>query len=112
MVLRRSAKTKKWFYGCTRWPECRSTRAVDLKGRLVRRSEYPSTPADAQTRAARSKAHAHFDVLWRSGRFTRAEAYRQLQLWMGLPEAQAHIGRFSLAQCERLLALLEGPLPG
>ena len=36
---------------------------------------------------------------------TRKEAYRWLQVQLGLPESEAHIGRFSEYRCEQVIAL-------
>lgn len=71
-----------------------------------------STPADAETRAARSKCHDLFDPLWkRKSRFkTRGEAYRWLQVMMDLPKDRAHIGMFNLEQCQALFGFLTSEL--
>ena len=42
---------------------------------------------------ARRRAHLSFDRLWRSGRMTRAGAYRWLARRLGVPEPQAHMGQ-------------------
>lgn len=67
-----------------------------------------STPADAETRALRTRCHDAFDPLWRRRtRFrSRGEAYRWLRRAMNLTVDEAHVGRFDAAQCRRLLALL------
>lgn len=66
------------------------------------------TLADAETRRARNRAHAVFDRLWKSGQMRRREAYRLMQKIMNLPEREAHIAKFTAAQCELLIdALLE-----
>lgn len=36
---------------------------------------------------------------------TRKEAYRWLQVQLGLPESEAHIGRFSTYRCEQVIDL-------
>jgi hypothetical protein len=36
---------------------------------------------------------------------TRKEAYRWLQVQLGLPESEAHIGRFSAYRCEQVIDL-------
>ena len=62
-------------------------------------------PADAETRAARSKAHAAFDPLWKGGFFdTRGAAYRWLAKEMGV-EGEVHIGQSTVEQAERITAL-------
>lgn len=88
------------FYGCTDYPGCKGTASCDKDGNLK------GTPADAETRAARSEAHKHFDQLWRSGALeSRAAAYRWLQEAMDLSDEEAHIGKFNKRQCERVARL-------
>ena len=36
---------------------------------------------------------------------TRKDAYRWLQVQLGLPESEAHIGRFSAYRCEQVIDL-------
>lgn len=62
-----------------------------------------STPADFGTRQARIQTHAHFDALWRSGLFTRKQAYKALAKHLGLPRRKTHIGYFNRVQCIRAI---------
>jgi ssDNA-binding Zn-finger/Zn-ribbon topoisomerase 1 len=89
------------FYGCVRFPACKATHGAHADGRPL------GIPGNAETKAARTRAHAAFDRLWRSGRMRRNDAYRELQRMMHMTEAQAHIGRFTQEECERLIELLE-----
>lgn len=57
--------------------------------------------ANAELRAAKQLAHSYFDRLWREGRMTRKEAYRQLGESMGLPAGATHIGMFDVEQCNK-----------
>ncbi len=68
-----------------------------------------STPADQATRDARHKCHEAFDPLWRDKKRwrKRGHAYRWLADTMGLHIADAHIGMFSMEQCQRLLTEIE-----
>lgn len=66
-----------------------------------------STPADAETRAARMAAHAAFDKLWLEGDFSRGEAYRQLAMCMRIGKHDCHIGRFNKDQCAKVLEFVE-----
>ena len=52
-----------------------------------------STPADYETRQARMKAHNSFDKLWRSGMFTRRNAYKKLADFLGRKVKNTHIGQ-------------------
>ncbi len=102
MVLRNSCFGK--FYGCSRWPVCKATHGAHPNGDPL------GIPADHETKQWRIKAHAAFDTLWNKkssrGR-KRGKAYKWMQKAMGLTEAEAHIGRFDIAQCQKLIALVE-----
>ena len=50
-------------------------------------------------------AHVALDSLWKNGIMSRKEAYRLLQLSMGLPAEDAHIAKFSAARCDEVIAL-------
>lgn len=66
------------------------------------------TLANAELRAKRKAAHRALDRLWKSGMMRRPEAYRLLQLYLGLPEEEAHIAKFSLRRCEEVAAFCNG----
>ena len=65
-----------------------------------------STPADAETREARRQSHYAFDALWRHkiAFRCRGQAYAWLKELFGIPQTEAHIGKFDLAQCKKLIA--------
>lgn len=46
---------------------------------------------DAETHAARGRAHAAFDPLWRKGGMSRAAAYRALSRELGLTKDECHM---------------------
>jgi len=54
----------------------------------------------------RNKAHSAFDQLWKTGDYSRGAAYRWMQDAMGLTKEDAHIARFGVKDCQRLLRLL------
>ena len=90
------------FWSCSRWPKCTATHGAHPDGRPL------GKPADAVTRRARVEAHTAFDRLWKPDpgakrRRSRKAAYRWLQQAMALPEFDAHIGAFDVAQCDRLI---------
>lgn len=101
--MRRVESHRGPFYGCSRWPTCTGKVGMHADGRPL------GFPGDAATRAARTAAHVAFDKLWRGARapLTRDKAYRFMQRLMGLSEDEAHIGKFTKEQCEKLVALLE-----
>lgn len=64
------------------------------------------TLANAATRAARQRAHAAFDPLWKDKRMSRSDAYALMQRLLGLKPADAHISRLTAEQCDWLVELL------
>jgi hypothetical protein len=57
------------------------------------------TPAGAETRRARSAAHAAFDPLWKRKLVSRGAAYKMLADFMGLRSSDCHISWFDVEQC-------------
>ena len=100
-MVRRIGRGRR-FFGCSRFPECRGSLSAHQVSGLPM-----GVPGDELTRAARGWAHAHFDELWRSGGMRRLEAYAWMQRAMGLSEEEAHIGRFSIEQCVRLVVRIK-----
>jgi len=92
------------FWGCTRY------RATGCKGS---HGAHPDgsplgIPANAATKAARVRAHAAFDLLWKEKHVdSRKAAYRWMQERLELSPEQAHIGSFSIEQCEALIVAVE-----
>lgn len=91
------------LYVCARYPACDSYVTAHKDSRLPM-----GTLADAQLRHQRMVAHATFNRLWESGLMHKKQAYRWLQLKLGLPEAEAHIGKFSTYRCEQVIQLCDG----
>jgi hypothetical protein len=91
------------WYSCERWPDCRGAHGAHPDGSPL------GTPANAALRAARIRAHAAFDPLWvpgsnkKRGRRRRA-AYERLRAHMGLSKTDGHISKFSIEQCEQVIA--------
>lgn len=62
--------------------------------------------ANAELRAARQAAHAAFDPRWREQQTPRRIAYDWLARQLGLPLDQTHIAEFDLAQCRRVVEVV------
>lgn len=82
------------YYVCGRYPACDCYVAAHRKTMLPM-----GTLADKALRKKRHDAHVALDSLWKNGIMSRKEAYRLLQLSMGLPAEDAHIAKFSAARC-------------
>lgn len=65
--------------------------------------------ANRELRLWRKNAHAVFDVLWKSKKMTRKQAYQYMQKIMGLDGHTAHIGAFNLHQCKELVNKINFP---
>ncbi len=99
-LVRPSASLEDKVYVCARYPAC------DAYVAAHRDSQLPmGTLADRALRQKRRKAHFALNQLWEQGYMSRKEAYRWLQLQLGLPEAEAHIGHFSEYRCEQVIRL-------
>lgn len=88
------------FYGCLGYPKCRATHGAHQDGRPL------GIPANEETKLARVQAHAVFDRLWKTGTMSRKQAYVHMRELMGLSKDNAHIGKFTKEQCDRLIELL------
>lgn len=87
------------FYGCSKWAETKCP-----GGHGAHRDGTPlGVPANKATKEARQAAHHVFDHLWKTNRMSRGAAYRWMQKVMGMTSDEAHIGRFSQAECKRLV---------
>lgn len=69
-------------------------------------------PAGPETRAARARCHRDFDRLWKGRIMNREAAYRWLAEKMDLDRMTCHIGRFGVAQCERVTRLTNAFMEG
>lgn len=83
------------YVGCHRQHKKFSPRGDTPLGRL----------ADKELRAAKNQAHRYFDPLWKDlGAFlNRDHAYTWLAGCLGIPKAEAHIGMFDAATCQRVV---------
>lgn len=89
-----------YIYRCSHWPVC------DAYVFAHRRDRRPmGTLANAGLRRKRIQAHEALDAMCRSNHMDRWAAYLWLQCKLGLEAEQTHIGMFSEAQCDRVIAL-------
>jgi ssDNA-binding Zn-finger/Zn-ribbon topoisomerase 1 len=107
MVLRTTTKYRypngspRLFYGCPSFPACDGVHGAHPDGRPA------GIPGDASTKAARIRAHAAFDTLWKNGGLSRREAYAVIGEYMGLGRKECHIAMLDSSQCERLILAVE-----
>jgi hypothetical protein len=87
------------FYGCGRFPECRSIHGAHPDG-------YPlGVPADARTREARQHAHAVIAVYAQAHRLSMPEMYEFLACGLDMADDECHIAKFDIAQCRAAILL-------
>lgn len=63
--------------------------------------------ANAELRAAKVRAHAALDPLWKSGRMTRGMAYQWLAQKLKIEKSQCHIGMFDVETCNRVVEVCD-----
>ncbi|WP_371432908.1 zinc-finger-containing protein [Novosphingobium sp.] len=63
-------------------------------------------PCGPETRRARHAAHAAFDPIWRSGRMTRASAYKWLAGELGIDPSVCHIGMMTADRAWRVVEVI------
>ena len=86
-------------YVCATYPAC------DSYVNAHRHTNHPmGTLADAVLRQKRRETHLELDRLWKNGLMSRAEAYRLIQFYLGVPSEDAHIGKFFVGRCEEVSA--------
>lgn len=112
MVLRETTKftyadgRPRPFWGCQAFPACNGTHGAHPDGTPL------GVPGTAAVKAARNRAHAAFDRLWKPDadgtpvRMTRKAAYRLMDELMRVGPGEAHIGSMGEDECETLLRRL------
>ncbi len=129
MVLRHSHKYNGPFYGCSNFPDCRSTHGAHADGRPL------GIPATKFTKQCRIRAHEAFDKLWEKApdfydlpslkmnnskarrmykgiqRIARSRAYKWLEIKLGLADGECHIGMFDADTCARAIEICDGIEP-
>ncbi len=99
-LVRRGAGPEDEVYVCARFPACDAYVAAHRDSRLPM-----GTLADKALRQKRRDAHLALNRLWEYGYMSKKEAYRWLQLQLGLPETEAHIALFFEYRCEQVIRL-------
>lgn len=84
---------------------------LDLANRQYAARYEPSkryrNPSSAGTplRAARSRAHKRFDLIWKRRYMTRTEAYAWLAVQMAMPQDDCHMGMLTREECAKVEVL-------
>lgn len=65
------------------------------------------TLATGAIRDARKRAKAKFNPLWHNGLMTRSEAYQWLADQLDIPLVACHIGWSDVAQCDRIISVID-----
>lgn len=108
MVLRKSIRFDKPFYGCIHFPLCRATHGAHPDGRPL------GKPADAATKRMRIAAHAALDPLWGRNeeglhpqiqKRHRRAVYAWLAVQLGISNIgeELHIGLFDSPRCQQVI---------
>jgi hypothetical protein len=68
---------------------------------------HGATLANRELRELRKQCHRKFDVIWKSGKMKRKEAYNWLCQVMKVSRQDGHIALFRDEQCKKLLDILK-----
>lgn len=90
------------LYVCARYPFCNAYVAAHRDTRLPM-----GTLADPDLRRMRKEAHIALDRMMDSGGMTRKQGYQWLQMQLGLPKSETHIGHFSEFRCQQIIDLCD-----
>lgn len=101
MVPRVRREDQSPFWGCEKWPTCKTTHGAHPDGSPL------GVPGTMEVKQARIRAHAAFDQLWKDGRMHRNGAYALLARKMGITRGQCHIGAFDVEQCEIVVTIVQ-----
>lgn len=63
--------------------------------------------ADPILREWKKRAHAVFDPVWKSKRLDRGQAYVFLRDAMKMTADEAHVGKFDVPECQRLVKAMQ-----
>lgn len=99
-LVRRDAESNEKVYVCARYPVCDAYVSAHQESLLPM-----GTLADRHLRIKRRQAHIALNRLWERGLMTKKEAYHWLQYQLGIPESEAHIGRFAEYRCNQVIDL-------
>lgn len=66
---------------------------------------------DKATRAARIRAHAVFDLIWKRRLLKRHRAYAWMRTTLRLSHSATHISRLSIEQCGQLIQCVYRDFP-
>lgn len=90
------------YYSCTK---CKSSCKADKYGNQI------GLPSNIGLRRARNQAHEVFDVIWKSEKMSRTEAYEWMSIAMDINPINAHISKFDVSQCLKLIFLVQKSFP-
>lgn len=90
------------FYSCVRYPVCRG-----VHGAHQNSGKPLGIPANRQTIEWRKKAHAVFDPFVKKWFVKRSDGYTFMRSVMGMKRYEAHISRFNIEQCKRLIHIIQ-----
>lgn len=103
-LVKRHNKEGKPYWSCTN-DECKATHGAHADGTPL------GVPGDGYTRFVRKVTHDAFDRLWKTAPEHRRQdarhiAYAWLAERLGMAKDEAHIGRFDVETCDRVIELV------
>lgn len=102
--------SRRRFFGNRSPKKQAEVRAADRKAMhkppdaFIDRAAMKAAPGSELARA-RIAAHAAFDPLWQSGKFSRGVAYEWLASELGIPVTACHMVLMDVAMCGKVVAI-------
>lgn len=106
LELRWSTQLGRWFYGCSRFPDCNGILPANENGSPRGR------PRTRELQGWRNRAHEAFDPIWQEEHCSRGGAYAWLREVMELTSDEAHMFEMGVEQCQRVVELVRTQGPG
>lgn len=107
---RYTGPSRRRFFGNRSPKKQAEVRAADRRALHVPPEAYIDRAAmmaapGSELARARIAAHAAFDPLWQSGKFSRGVAYEWLASELGIPVTACHMVLMDVAMCQRVVAI-------
>jgi zinc-finger-containing domain len=100
--------TSQEFYGRDYGTNIYVCRPCDAYVGTHKRTNIPKgSLATKELRRWRIAAHNKFDAMWRGKKRSRTDAYRWMQKVMNMTSQEAHIGKFTIYQCQMLIKYVD-----
>lgn len=91
----------RYFFGCTRYPECKGTHGADKRGIPL------GVPGSKETNDARHKVHQQFNTFYLRKKMSRSKAYGWLAERLKVDRKKCGFAYFDLETCNRIVNIIQ-----